>query len=125
MIETLKDQALLLGVKLAAVTDPPVGGTGGNDPKNCAAGQVCIPSNLPDVDLATVISRVINWGLAMAGGVAVLMLIIGGFYYITAAGDEHRMERGKATIRGAITGIIIILISAIIVNTINNVLFNA
>ena len=55
----------------------------------------------------------------VAGGVAVLVLIISGFFYVTAAGNEKTIERAKAGIRGAIIGIIIMLLAAIIVNTIN------
>ena len=91
-------------------------------------GKVTVPSNLPGseqnpIGLENVLTNVINWGLGIAGTVAVLMFVVGGFIYITSSGDEKRVERGKAIVRSSITGIIIILISAIIVNTLNYALF--
>ncbi|MFO0704672.1 MAG: hypothetical protein U0517_01705 [Candidatus Andersenbacteria bacterium] len=131
MIENVKDQVLLLATTLSqrnpfptggGTGNPPTGGGTGN-PVNCPAGQVCPPSNLPTGSLEGIVTNVINWGLGIAGTVAVLMLVVGGFMYITAAGDERRLDRAKAIVRGAITGVIIILISAIIVNTLNYALF--
>jgi len=121
----------LLAMKLAQ--DPGGGGTGTGDPTSptttpkCPLGTVCFPSNLPgaarDISLENVITNVINWGLGVAGTVAVLMFVVGGFLYVTASGDEKRIERGKSVVRSSITGIIIILLAAIIVNTINYALF--
>jgi len=119
MIERFSEGAYLLATKIAQVQTP----TGNSGGPSTTPGQVKIPSNLPDLPVETVIVNVINWGLSAAGGVATLMLVVGGFLYLTAAGDERRIERGKATIRSSITGIIIILVSAIIVNTINAALF--
>ncbi len=77
-------------------------------------------NGVPDVlrrntDLNIVIKNVINWSLGIAGGLAVLVLVIGGVMYVTAAGDQTRIELAKKTIKGAIIGIIVILISAVIV----------
>src|SRR3990167_1617386 len=69
--------------------------------------------------LATVIVNAVNYGLLIAGSVAVLMIIVGGFLYITASGDQERLEKAKKTLRNAIIGVIIILLSLAIVNTIN------
>ncbi|MDP2587388.1 MAG: pilin [bacterium] len=121
----------LLAMKLALATgetqeDPSVGKVP-PDPNGCPLGTVCVPSNLPgaarDISLENVITNVINWGLGVAGTVAVLMFVVGGFLYVTASGDEKRIERGKSVVRSSITGIIIILLAAIIVNTINYALF--
>ncbi len=120
MLERLSKGAYLLAARIAQ-TKPPTGGSG---TPSTPPGTVTVPSNLPQGTIAPVLTTVINWGLSMAGGVAVLMLIVGGFVYITAAGDERKIERGKNIVKSAITGTIIILISAIIVNTINNALFS-
>ncbi|MFO0704673.1 MAG: hypothetical protein U0517_01710 [Candidatus Andersenbacteria bacterium] len=81
--------------------------------------SVNLPGSSGGVTITTPIVNVINWGLAVAGGVAILVLIISGFLYVTAAGNERGLERAKTGIKGAITGIIIMLLAAIIVNTIN------
>lgn len=81
---------------------------------NCSAGQ----------SLTGLILTVINWLLALAGLVAVLFLIIGGFWYITSAGNEETAEKGKNTAINAIIGIIIIILSYVIVNVISNLVTN-
>lgn len=54
--------------------------------------------------------------LYAAGVGAVLVLIYGGFLYITAGGDGDKAEKGKKTIVGAIIGIIIISASLVSYN---------
>lgn len=70
------------------------------------------------------IKTVINWLLGIAFGVAVLFLIIGGFWYITSAGNEETAEKGKGTAINAIIGIVIIILSYVIVNVISNLVTN-
>lgn len=66
--------------------------------------------------------RIINIALALAGLVAVLFLIIGGFRYITAAGNEEAGASAKKIITQAIIGIVIIILSFVIVRVISNAL---
>lgn len=77
---------------------------------NCSAGT----------SVTSLISTVINWLLGIAFGVAVLFLIIGGFWYITSAGNEEQSDKGRKTILNAIIGIIIIVLSYVIVNVVSN-----
>ena len=66
------------------------------------------------------IKTVINWLLGIAFGIAVLFLIIGGFWYITSGGNEETAEKGKNTAINAIIGIVIIILSYVIVNVVAN-----
>jgi len=77
---------------------------------------------LRDVEIGPLILQVITWGLGVAGSVAVLFLIVGGFLYITAAGDEQRLEKAKLTLKNAIIGTIFILLALVIVLTIQQFL---
>lgn len=70
------------------------------------------------------IRTVINWMLGVAFGVAVLFLIIGGFWYITSAGNEETAEKGKGTAINAIIGIVIIILSYVIINVVSNLVTN-
>ena len=67
---------------------------------------------------------VISWLLALAGLIAVLFLIIGGFWYLTSAGNEEQAEKGKNTVINAIIGIVIIVLSWVIVNVVANLAAN-
>ncbi|MGE5392774.1 MAG: hypothetical protein ACM3NH_03460 [Candidatus Saccharibacteria bacterium] len=78
---------------------------------------------LPDQATASdFIIFIINIALAIAGLIAVFFLIIGGFRYITAAGNEDSSEQAKKIILNAIIGIVVIILSFVIVRVISNAL---
>lgn len=78
-------------------------------------------SGLPeDSNVNELLIRIINVLLAVAGLVAVVFLIIGGFRYITAGGNEEAAEAGKKTIVNAIIGIVVIILSFVIVRVVSN-----
>lgn len=66
-------------------------------------------SNLDDM-----FQKVIGYVLGMAGIVLFVFLIIGGFKYMTSGGDPKAAEGARKTISSAITGLIIVLISYLI-----------
>lgn len=61
---------------------------------------------------------IVNFALTFLGLIAVIMIIYGGFLYVTAAGKEDKVETGKKIIMYSIMGIVIILLSFAIVNTV-------
>lgn len=67
---------------------------------------------------------VVNWFLSVTAGITIFFLIIGGIYYLTAFGDEKRMQEGKKIITYAIYGLVIILISYSVVTTLNSIIFS-
>ena len=62
--------------------------------------------------------RIVNYFLTFLGFLSVLMVIYGGILYITAAGNEENAKKGKTIIMYAAIGIIIVLLSFAIINTI-------
>ncbi len=68
------------------------------------------------------IVAIINVALWIVGLLAVLFLIVGGFRYITAYGNEERAEAAKKTIFHAILGLVIVVLSFVIVRAIVNAL---
>ena len=88
-------------------------------------GSVQVPPGIPGAQgetLQSVILNAIQWALGIAGAVAIIYIIVGGFFYITAGGDTEKIEKAKRTIRNAIIGVIFILISVVIVFTLNQFL---
>ncbi len=65
--------------------------------------------------IAAIFRLIINWALAIAFIAAVIMLIYGGFKYITSAGNTTSAGEGKTAIVNALVGIVIIVLSYIIV----------
>lgn len=66
-------------------------------------------------------STIINWVLAAAFLGAVGMLIIGGFRYVTSAGNSGLADSAKETITNAIIGLVFILLAFVIASTINTI----
>ena len=69
------------------------------------------------MSLREIVKRAIDFVLGFVGLIAIIMLIYGGFLYMTSGGGEGK-DKGKQTIIYAIVGIVIILFSFAIVNTV-------
>jgi hypothetical protein len=65
--------------------------------------------------LYTILLNTLNFLLGIVGVLAVIMLVIGGFMYLTAAGDEKRIDTGKDIIKYSIIGIVVVLSALVIV----------
>lgn len=59
----------------------------------------------------------LNFFLGFLGIVAVIMVIYGGVLYVTAAGNQENIDKGKKIIMYAVIGIVIILLAFALVNT--------
>ncbi len=64
------------------------------------------------------LTMIVNYFLYFLGLVATIMVIYGGFLYITSGGDDAGAEKGKKILLYAAIGIVVILISYALVNTI-------
>lgn len=68
--------------------------------------------------------RIINYVLGAAGLVAVIYLIIGGFNYITAGGNEEQSKKATKTLLNAVIGLVVIFAAYAIVVTVQNAVFS-
>jgi uncharacterized membrane protein len=62
----------------------------------------------------------VSYFLGFLGVLAVLLIIYGGVMYMTAAGEQGKIDKGKKVIMYAVIGIIIILLSFVVVQAILN-----
>jgi Type IV secretion system pilin len=78
---------------------------------NCepAAGGIATISNF-----SCLFSNVVKVALGFAGIVLFILLIVGGFKYITSGGDPKAIEGAKKTLTSAILGLVLILVSYLI-----------
>lgn len=67
------------------------------------------PKNADGV-LISILNTVYFW----AGIVAVIMIIVGGFFYVTANGEQAKITKAKNTVLYSVVGLIIILSAATI-----------
>lgn len=78
------------------------------------------PLDFEDPKVAIV--RILNILLTLAGILAVLFIIIGGFQMVTATGSESKMKAGKQTVIYAVAGLILTLLSFSIVALIQRII---
>ncbi len=73
-------------------------------------------------NLGEVITAIVQILLIVAASIAVIFLIIGGYRYVVAHGNEEATEAAKKTITSAIWGLVIIVMAFAIISIIANVL---
>jgi len=59
--------------------------------------------------LPTMIATIIKAGLGLLGIIFIVLLVLAGFNWMTAAGDEEKVTKAKNTITRAVIGLIIII----------------
>lgn len=70
-------------------------------------------------DVSQYIGRIYNFAIGIVGLIAAVMMIIGGFQYLTSAGDAGKIGAAKKRITDAIIGLVLMLGSYALLNTIN------
>jgi len=85
-------------------------------------GTIDLPNPIAQSDIFDVLIVALEWAIIIAGVVAVVFIIIGGYQYM--AGGEKGVETGRKTLSSAIVGLIIVLLAFVIINTIQNRIFD-
>ncbi len=106
-----------------------------NDIGNCpegftSKGPLCVPNNpFGDSDgiagkgsVGELATSIISILLSISGIVAVIMIIIGGYTYMTARGNETQQTNGRKTLVNALIGLAIVIVSYALVQAITNYL---
>lgn len=78
------------------------------------ATQAC-DTNTTENSLNGTITSVINILSIIVGVIAVIMIIFGGFRYVTSGGDTTKVSSAKTTILYALIGLVIVAIAQVIV----------
>lgn len=69
-------------------------------------------------DIAQLILKVINYAIIIIGVLAVLIFVYAGFLYLTAAGDQERIEKAKNTLLYAVVGVVVSVLGFVAVATV-------
>ena len=108
---------LALGAVMIALTGVPV------EAASCGSAKQCIDQGLTASgasgtpgDLSTILTTVTNILLFLMGAVSVIMIIIGGFRYVTSQGDQTQMQSAKNTILYAVIGVVVSIAAYAIVS---------
>lgn len=67
------------------------------------------PEGIGTENPATVTVNIIEWVLGILGLIAVTLILYGGFTWMTAGGEEKRIETAKGILKAAIIGLVIVL----------------
>ncbi|MFH1207068.1 MAG: Ig-like domain-containing protein [Patescibacteria group bacterium] len=70
---------------------------------------------LGTADLESTIIKILQWALGLLGLVAVIIIMYGGFVWLTAAGNEEKIKKAKRILRDAVIGLVIIMLAWAIV----------
>lgn len=91
--------------------------------------HIKLAANIKDLDptrstnITTLASSILNRIPYFLGGLALLAILYSGFMYLTAFGDATKMEQAKKNISWAITGIIFIAATTVIIELLLRVTF--
>lgn len=96
------------------------GSAGGQfDPfAGCPTNQVntaigCIPT-----DPSLFIGKFLGLGIGIAGGIAFLLILFGGFQILTSAGNPEQLNAGRELVGSAVTGLLLIIFSVFLLRLI-------
>jgi len=73
----------------------------------------------PDTEFHQFISYIYEWGISLGGIAVFIMLVWAGIQYLTSAGDPKKMRDSITRIQSSIVGLILLLTSWLVLNTIN------
>ncbi len=68
--------------------------------------------------LEPLFKQVISSTIGLAGIALFIMLLIAGFTYLFAGGDQKKLEQAKGTLTNAVIGLVVIVVAYLILRTI-------
>lgn len=93
-----------------------------NDPLGVKCGAA---SKLGNTDIRLTVARIIYVSLGLLGTVSLVLILYAGFSWMTAGGNEEKIETAKGTLWAAVIGLIIILSAYALTNFIITQLYRA
>ncbi len=70
------------------------------------------------------VNRIYIWSLGLSVLLALFMMVLGGYYLMTAAGNAEQATKGKEYITSSIIGVTILFLAYLLLNEINPDLVN-
>lgn len=84
-----------------------------------AAGYEIGSGNIRGVTLSQYIIVVYNYAASIIGLLAVVVIIVAGYRYMSAMGNPQYIAEAKAMAMGAIAGVVLVILSYLILSTLN------
>ena len=90
---------------------PVLAQTSANQPATTSSGVVSLSNPLGTNSIPTLIGRVIDSVLGIVGSLALIMFVYGGLIWMTAAGNDQSVSKGKNILMWATIGLVVIFSS--------------
>ncbi|MFC1644417.1 hypothetical protein ACFL08_00145 [Patescibacteria group bacterium] len=78
--------------------------------------------DLPKGSIFGIIEQIMQWLLGLVGLFGVIGFAIAGILYLTAAGDETRIDTAKRAMVWSIVGVVVALLGVVIIQAVNSML---
>ena len=116
----LAAMAVLVGLFMATMALAPVSfAASGDFFGSCAQQGVDCSVAKTNTNLQTPIWSIVRTALIALGGIAVIVIIIGGIMYATSTGDAGKVSAAKNTILYAVVGLVVAFMGSAIITIIN------
>ncbi len=79
---------------------------------------------LPSGSIPDIIAIIINGLLGLVGTLFVVLIVYGGFLWMTSAGNEDKVKKARELIINASIGIAIVILSYVIVKTVMSIVLD-
>ena len=79
-------------------------------------------SDTQNISLTELVNKGIAYAIIVAGFLSVVFIFIGGISFILSGGQEEKIKQAVSTIRYAIIGLIVTVLSVIIVNAVGKII---
>jgi hypothetical protein len=76
--------------------------------------------DLPGGTIHDIVFNLASWMLLILGSIAIIGFVISGILYLTAAGDDERMETAKKGMIYSIIGVVVGLLGYVIVQAVDS-----
>ena len=86
------------------------------------AGAAGIPTETSETSLPIRIGNIISYALGFVGVIFLILMIAGGLMWMTAGGNEQRVDKAKSLITNAVIGMIIVFSAYAITYFVTNTL---
>jgi amino acid transporter len=104
--------SLVIPFAMVALLVLPLLASAGNDGGlDLGTSEVAEHIGLGTQDIRVTIASIIRYAMGLLGIVAVVIILVGGFKYMTAMGNDEEIKKAKKLIFSGIIGLVLILTS--------------
>ena len=98
------------------------GSVGDSDYRAASCSGLIMPDGPTTATLDEMLGNVIDAIMGILGFIAVIVILVGGFQWMTAGGESDKVDKAKDTLKAGIIGIVITVAAWAIINFVIDIL---